>query len=156
MSSLAFDFVVRQKLAGTDLAFFIVRQIACPTPETFDQPAPWQPEITLAEYITPRVIELTYTSHKMAPYARDFGFDGPPFPWDPDRRALLKAELDAAMFHIYGLARDEVEHVMDSFPVVRRYDERGYGEYRTKRRVLECLDNLIFDAGNRAFVDFSR
>ncbi|NCD16035.1 MAG: hypothetical protein EOL91_01745 [Actinobacteria bacterium] len=136
-SSLVFDYVVRQKLVGTNMTYGVLHQVACPVPETFDQPAPWQPENTLAEYITPRVVELVYTSHKMAPYARDFGYDGPPFPWDPDRRALLKAELDAAMFHIYGLTRDEVEHVMDSFPVVRKYDERDYGEYRTRKLVLD-------------------
>ena len=140
LSSMAFDYVARQKLSGTNFQYFVTKQLACPTPATFDEPTPWQPEITLAEYITPRVVELVYTSHRMAPFARDFGHDGPPFPWNPDRRALLKAELDAAMFHIYGLTRDEVEHVLDSFPVVRKYDERDYGEYRTKRLVLTSYD----------------
>ncbi|NCD19651.1 MAG: hypothetical protein EOL89_06675 [Actinobacteria bacterium] len=135
-SSLVFDYVSRQKLSGTHMTFGVVTQIACPAPSTYAEPTPWQPEITLAEYITPRVIELTYTSHRMAPYAQDLGYDGPPFAWDPERRALLKAELDAAMFHIYGLTRDEVEHVLDSFPVVRKYDERDYGEYRTKGLVI--------------------
>lgn len=151
-SSLVFDYVVRQKLASTNMDYFVVRQLACPTPETFDQPAPWQPEITLAEYITPRVVELVYTSHRMAPYARDFGYDGPPFPWDPDRRALLKAELDAAMFHIYGLTRDKVEHVLDSFPVVRKYDERDYGEYRTGRAILECYDRFEIESQRRSAI----
>jgi len=141
-SSFAFDYLTRQKISGTHLTYGILNQVACPTPETFDQMAPWQPEITLAEYITPRVVELTYTSHRMAPYARDLGYDGPPFPWVPDRRALLKAEVDAAMFHIYGLTRDEVEHVLDSFPVVRKYDERDYGEYRTKTLILEQFVSL--------------
>ena len=126
------------------MKYFVTKQLACPTPAAFDQLTPWQPEITLAEYITPRVVELSYTSHRMAPYARDFGHDGPPFHWDPDRRALLKAELDATMFHIYGLNRDEVEHVLDSFPVVRKYDERDYGEYRTKRLVLNQFDRMTY------------
>jgi len=139
-SSFACDYITRQKLSSTHLTFGVLNQIACPAPDTFEQPAPWQPDVTLAEYITPRVVELNYTSHRMAPYARDFGHDGPPFHWDPDRRALLKAELDATMFHIYGLNRDEVEHVLDSFPVVRKYDERDYGEYRTKRQILESFD----------------
>ncbi len=143
-SSLACDYVTRQKISGTHLTYGIVNQIAVPHPSTFDQPAPWQPDITLAEYITPRVVELNYTSHRMAPYARDFGYDGPQFPWDPDRRALLNAELDAAMFHIYGLTRDEVEHVLDTFPIVRRNDERDYGEYRTKRLVLGQFDRLEY------------
>ncbi len=142
-SSFACDYVTRQKVSGTHLTYGMLNQIAVPEPSTFDQPAPWQPDITLAQYITPRVVELVYTSHKMAPFARDFGYDGPPFPWDPDRRALLKAELDAAMFHIYGLTRDEVEHVLDSFPVVRKYDERDFGEYRTATHIVAALDTLM-------------
>jgi hypothetical protein len=47
------------------------------------------------DFILPRVLELTYTSHAMAPFARDLGHTDPPFPWDEDRRAHLRAELDA-------------------------------------------------------------
>jgi hypothetical protein len=32
------------------------------------------------------------------------------------------------MFHIYGLTRDEVEHVLDSFPIIRKNEERDNGE----------------------------
>ena len=70
------------------------------------------------------------------------GDDGPPFRWDPDRRALLQAELDAAMLHVYGLTRAEAEHVLDSFPVVRKYEERDHGEYRTRRLVLDAYDRM--------------
>jgi hypothetical protein len=92
--------------------------------------------------VLPRVLELTYTSHRIAPYARDLGDAGPPFRWNPERRTAIRAELDAAMMHVYGLGRDEVEHVLDSFPVVRKYEERDYGEFRTKRLVLDCYDAM--------------
>lgn len=97
--------------------------------------------------MTPRVLELTYTSHRIAPYARDLGDDGPPFRWLPERREALRAELDGAMFHVYGLTRPEVEHVLDSFFVVRKYEERdpangGWGEFRTKRLVLDRYDAM--------------
>jgi|ADGO01.1.fsa_nt_gi hypothetical protein len=46
------------------------------------------------------------------------------------------------MFHIYDLTRPEVEHVLDSFFVVRRYEGRDYGEFRTKRLVLERYDAM--------------
>jgi hypothetical protein len=70
------------------------------------------------------------------------GDDGPPFRWDPERRALLRADLDAGFMHIYGLTRTETEHVLDSFPVVRKYDERDHGEYRTRRLVLDAYDRM--------------
>ncbi len=67
---------------------------------------------------------------------------GPPFRWDPGRRTLLRADLDAAFLHVYGLTRAEAEHVLDSFPVVRKYDERDHGEYRTRRLVLDAFDRM--------------
>jgi hypothetical protein len=49
----------------------------------------------------PRVLELTYTAWDLEPFAKDCGFDGPPFRWHEDRRFLIRAELDAAFFHLY-------------------------------------------------------
>ena len=48
-------------------------------------------------FIVSRVLEFTYTSHSMAPFAHDLGYDGPPFAWDEDRRAQLRAELMLGM-----------------------------------------------------------
>ena len=60
--------------------------------------------------------------------------------WDEERRAHLRAELDALYGHLYGLTRDELAYILDTFPIVRREDEAKYGEYRTKRLVLEAFD----------------
>ena len=99
-------------------------------------------EYRSATGLTPRVLELVYTAWDMEPFARDLGYDGPPFRWDPERRALLRCELDAAFFHLYGLERDDVDYVMDTFPVVRDRDVKAHGEYRTKRLILEIYDEL--------------
>jgi hypothetical protein len=147
-SSYVFDYLSRQKLSGTSIAMFILKQLACPTPAVLAQPAPWQSSQTLDTWIRPRVLELTYTSHRIAPYANDVlglpddADPGPPFRWIPERRELLRAELDGAMFHIYGLTRPETEHVLDSFSVVRKYEERDHGEFRTKRLVLDRYDAM--------------
>ncbi|MGH3968319.1 MAG: Eco57I restriction-modification methylase domain-containing protein, partial [Mycobacterium sp.] len=150
-SSLAFDYIARQKFAGSNMQYFIVKQLACPRPQDFDDIAPWRRTLTLAEWIRPYILELTYTSGRLKPFADDLGDSGPPFRWDPERRALLRADLDAAFFHIYGLDRDEAEHVLDSFPVIRKYEEREVGEYRTRRLVLEAYDRMsaaIANGGN--------
>jgi hypothetical protein len=141
-SSLAFDYVSRQKISGTGMTYFIVKQLACPAPDTFEQTQPWTGGVTLREWVVPRVIELSYTSWRIRAYAVDNGDDGPPFRWLPERRELIRAELDAAMFHVYGLTRPEVEHVLDSFFVVRKYEERDHGEFRTKRLVLDRYDAM--------------
>jgi hypothetical protein len=141
-SSIAFDYVVRQKLSGTNMTFTTLKQVACPTPGTFDQPTAWHSDSTLADWVRAYVLELSYTSWRLKPYAEDLGDDGPPFHWDSERRALLRADLDAAFLHVYGLDRAEGEHVLDSFTVVRKYEERDLGEYRTKRLVLEAYDRM--------------
>lgn len=141
-SSYVFDFVARQKLSGTHMTYNIVKQIACPSPEQFQTRAPWRHSEYLETWLKPYVLELTYTSHRLKPYAQDLDDDGTPFRWDPERRALLRADLDAGFLHIYGLGRDEAEHVLDSFPVVRKYEERDFGEFRTKRLVLEAYDRM--------------
>lgn len=108
-------------------------------------------------FVTPRVLELTYTSHALTPFARDLGHDGPPFAWDEDRRALLRAELDAFYARAYGLTRDELRYILDpasvmgadypseTFRVLKQKEERLYNEYRTERLVLEAWDRLSAD-----------
>jgi hypothetical protein len=66
----------------------------------------------------------------------------PPFRWDEQRRFLLRCELDAAYFHLYGIARDDVDYIMETFPIVKRKDVAAHGEYRTKRVILEIYDAM--------------
>lgn len=143
-SSLAFDFVAKQKISGSHVNYFATKQLSCPTPDEFAAETPWHTETTLADWTRPYVLELSYTSWRLKRYAEDLGDDGPPFRWHPERRALLRADLDAAFLHVYGLNRGEAEHVLDSFPVVRKYEERDYGEYRTRRLVLEAYDRMAY------------
>jgi len=58
------------------------------------------------------------------------------------RRSLLCCELDAAYFHLYSIERDDVDYIMETFPVVKRKDEAAHGEYRTKRVILEICDAM--------------
>ncbi|MCX4093599.1 Eco57I restriction-modification methylase domain-containing protein [Nocardia sp. alder85J] len=156
-SSLVFDYVARQKLSGTHMKYFTVKQLACPLPSRFDEPAGWDCEQTLAEWVHPYVLELSYTSWRLRPYAVDLGDIGAPFRWDPERRALLRADLDAAFLHVYGLSRTEAEHVLDSFPVVRKYEERDLGEYRTRQLVLAAYDRMTvaIAAGGRGWTSLA-
>lgn len=141
-SSLAFDYVARQKLSGTGMTYFIVEQIACPAPQTFLRQTPWQPTFKIADWLRPYVLELSYTSAKLCSFAADLDDHEPPFRWDSERRATLRADLDAAFLHLYGLDRTDSEHILESFFVVRKYEERDLGEYRTKRLVLEAYDRM--------------
>jgi hypothetical protein len=147
-SSLVFDYISRQKLSGTHMSYAVVKQLACPEPADFDAAPSWS-DAPLDDFVRQRVLELAYTSWMLAPYAVDVlqgvpgvTDPGPPFRWLPERRAQLGSELDAAMLHLYGLDRNDAEQVLDSFPVVRKYDERDYGYFVTKRLVLSEYDAM--------------
>jgi hypothetical protein len=105
------------------------------------------------DFIVPRVLELTYTASDLEPWARDLGYEGPPFKFDPERRAQLCAELDAYYARLYGLDREALSFILDpqsvkpgypseTFSVLKRSEEKKFGEYRTRRLVLEAWDRL--------------
>jgi hypothetical protein len=142
LSAFVFDYLARQKVGGTSMTYFIMKQLPVLPPSTYEAPCPWSPEKTVGEWLLPRVLELVYTAWDLAPFARDCGFEGPPHAWDPDRRFHLRCQLDAAFFHLYGLSRADTEYVLGTFPVTRRNEERDHGEFRTGRVVLEEYDRM--------------
>lgn len=124
------------------MSFFILKQLPVLLPETYNKACQWDKQSSIGDWITPRALELTYTAWDLAAFASDCGYDGPPFHWDEERRFLLRCELDAAYFHLYGIAHDDVDYIMETFPIVKREDEKQYGEYRTKRLILEIYDEM--------------
>jgi hypothetical protein len=142
VGSFAFDFVARQKTGGTHMSGFIVEQLPVFGPDTYNAPAPWASNVVLDDWFRSRVLRLTYTASDLRAFAQDVGFDGAPFPWNQDERFDLRCQLDAAFFHLYGLSRDDSDYVMDTFPIVRKHDEKAHGEYRTKRVILEIYDAM--------------
>ncbi len=133
MNSFACDFITRQKLGGTTMNFFYVKQFAVLDPDLLSRHRP---------FIEPRIVELCYTAWDMAHLATSFGWNGSPFRWNSCRRAIIRAEIDALMFRLYGLDRPNVDYVMDTFDALRTDDLKQWGEYRTKRLVLDRYDAM--------------
>lgn len=140
-NSLVCDYVARQKLSGSNFLYFVISQMAIPSPPTLGSKPPWL-TVPFDTWIAPRMMELFYTSYRIASFAGEAGAVTLPFRWLPERRDVIRAELDAAMMHVYGLQRDEVEHVLDSFAVLRKNEERDHGDFRTKRLVLTEYDRM--------------
>ena len=134
LNSFALDYIARQKVGGTSLTYFVLKQFPVFPPGTYGLAADWDAALTLRDWLLPRIVELTYTAWALHPFAADCGYDGPPFHWDRERRFLLRCELDAAFFHLYGLPRKDVDYIMDTFPIVKRKDEAEHGGYWTKQR----------------------
>ncbi|MGW3729256.1 Eco57I restriction-modification methylase domain-containing protein [Streptomyces sp. NPDC000851] len=133
MNTFAFDYVARQKIGGTHLTYGYTMQLPVFRPEQL---------VPHRAFIMHRVLELTYTADDMADLACDFGDNGVPFRWDENRRGFIRAELDALFFHLYGIARDDVDYMLETFPIVKRKDEAKYGTYRTKELILAEYDRM--------------
>lgn len=200
LNVLIFDWALRQKIGGTHLTFFILRQLPVLPPSVYTAED--------LRFIVPRVLELVYTSWDMKPFADDVwreadeglravirphpptpspaalgeGFPFPPFTWNEERRAILRAELDAYYARLYGLTRKQLRYILDpadltereladildpreevadpldpagyatraaastfpgeTFRVLKEKEIRQYGEYRTRRLVLEAWEKL--------------
>ena len=162
-NSLVHDYVARQKIGGTHLKYHVKKQITNLPPDAYT-PAD-------LDFIVPRVLELTYTAEDLRPWAEDLGYTGDPFPWggsghpalpphkaipgqNPDRRRQLRAELDAYYARLYGLTREELRYILDpadvegedypseTFRVLKKKELETFGEYLTRRLVLEAWDSL--------------
>jgi hypothetical protein len=144
--ALVLDYVARQKVGGTSMSYFLIKQFPFLPPDRY----------TTAdlEFIRSRVLKLTYTNNEMAAWGNALGHDGPPFAFDVRRRAEWRAELDAYFARLYDLNRDELRYILDpadvegsdypteTFRVLKANDEREFGEYRTRTLVLEAWDKL--------------
>lgn len=153
-NSIAFDFVTRQKVQGQTLNLFIVEQLPVIPPQAYSRL--FGPK-SAADIVREAVLELTYTAHDMAPFARDMGYvdaDGevlPPFVWDDDRRLRLRAKLDALYFILYGVfdpaspdqSRDDIRYIYSTFPIVEREEEARWGRYRSRDLALAWINALM-------------
>ncbi|MDO8450357.1 MAG: N-6 DNA methylase [Rhodoferax sp.] len=165
VTSLVFDFVARQKIGGANFNFFIPKQLPVLPPDRYTE--------TDLAYIVPRVLELTQTAHDMQAWADDLAAYDPrpvgqrttPYGWNPERRAQLRAELDAYYARLYGLTRDELRYILEpadapfgpggallgpdypseTFRGLKNKEEKAFGEYRTRRLVLAVWDNLAME-----------
>ena len=135
-SSIAFDYVVRQKIGGTTLNFFYVEQLPVLTPGELGVQLPWANQSVLSDWVKSRVLELTFSAWDMEEWARDMGDSGCPFVWNPERRSVLRSELDGAFFHIFGLDRNDTEYVLSTFPGANKKDPQLTG------RVLAAFDQI--------------
>jgi hypothetical protein len=155
------DYVARQKVGGTHLTYGLLKQFAFLAPPAFEADCGWSQDSSVSAWLLPRVVELTYTAWDLESFGIDSSYAGPPFRWGEDRRFLLRAELDAAFFHLYlgtpskwerdaspalkaklPTPRQAVDHIMETFPIVKKKDLEAHGTYRTKDTILSIYDEM--------------
>ena len=142
------DFAARQKIQSRNLNKYILEQLPVVPPAWFEE-FTFGPK-TAGGVVRDAVLELTYTAHGMASFARDVGFVDaagnvrPPFTWDEERRLKLRAKLDAVFFHLYGITdRDDVRYIYSTFPTLEREEKEAYdGCYRSCELCLAYISAL--------------
>ena len=163
LSSLVFDYITKQKIGGSHASISFVKQFPALTPDQIPSAMQWQ--------IVKRVAELCYFNHDMDGWASELWDEmneeqraelpqlGTQQPWiyNPERRAILQAELDAIFAHLYGLNTEDLRYILDpedvcgkgcineTFRVLKDNEIRQYGEYRTKRLVLKAWNKFGFN-----------
>jgi hypothetical protein len=149
LNTVVFDYLVRQKYAGSHLKAYMVAQVPAPSPVELQD--------SEIGFIIERVLELVVTTPELAGFASDLGHEGSLFAWDGSRRALVRAELDAYYAYLYGLTKYELEYLLDpkevmgadypgeTFRVLKENEIKACGEYRTRRLVLEAWNRFAED-----------
>lgn len=155
LNAIALDYVVRQKAQSTHLNWYIVEQLPVIPPAAYTRQ--FGPK-TAAQIVREAVLELTYTAHDMAPFARDMvhvdasGDVLPPFIWNEERRLHLRAKLDALYFILYGVfdpanpeaSRDDIRYIYSTFPIVERQERAAYNDrYRSRDLALSWINALM-------------
>jgi hypothetical protein len=147
LNAVVFDYVARSKIHSTSVNWYLVEQLPVVPLDRYDSIRFGKK--TAGEIVREAVLELTYTAHDMAPFARDMGYvdksgkEKPPFIWDDDRRQKLRAKLDAVYFHLYGVTdRDDVRYIYSTFPIVKREEMQAFHRFRSRDLCLAWMNAL--------------
>ena len=147
LNAVIYDYLARQKIQGQHLNWYIVEQLPVVPPSFYEKVL--FGDKTAAEIIRDAVLELTYTAHDMASFAKDLGYVDaagdvkPPFVWNAERRLRLQAKLDALFFHLYGVTdREDIRYIYATFPIVERQQTAAYGRYRSRDLSLAWMNAL--------------
>ncbi|MFA3872846.1 Eco57I restriction-modification methylase domain-containing protein [Streptomyces sp. MMCC 100] len=133
LNSFAYDYALRNSFSQPSIPQSTSQQVPVPRPELLSNQYP---------FIQARILELTYTGHEMSEYAASLGDTNSPFRWDENRRKVIRSELDSLFFLLYGISREDVDYILETFSIVKRKDEAKYGTYRTKDLILAEYDRM--------------
>ncbi len=124
INSFVFDYVTRQKIGAITLNFFIVEQLPTLPPDAYADRCPWSRNEPLEHWISERVLKLSCTAEDMAPLAAACKFDGSEgggvHKWRDAERLQLRAELDAAFAHLYGVSESDFAYMLSTFTAVAK------------------------------------
>jgi hypothetical protein len=112
LNSFVQDYCARQKVGANHMNYFVLKQLPVLPPRCFRSQAPWSGDLPVRAWLTPRLLELKYTSDELAPLAEGCSSEGTAFAGDDSRRFEIRCELDVAFFHLYLQAENDGQWCM--------------------------------------------
>lgn len=128
MSSYVFDYATRQKIGATNLKQYLIEQLPIIDFEL------WKKNQDL---ILPKIIKLIFSTQDLSSFSVDCGFTESFINWNQEERKILQCKLDAIYAHLYKLNENELEYIMDTFPIIREADLVEHGSFHTKELILK-------------------
>lgn len=141
-NSFAMDFLVRMKVSLT-LAITILDSLPFPRLAASDPAARRIIRAALKLQCTGAEMNGLWDAMASTEIVPSRSEQSVPGTSDISERLSLIALIESEIARLYGFDRDEVEYILDTFPIVRRNDENLYGAYRTKELVLEHFSTRI-------------
>jgi len=142
LSSLALDFVARFKVGGINLNFFIAEQLPILEPDAFDAACKWDSQISVGQWLLKRLQTLYCTSLDFRDVASDLFGSQELAGWEPEERVIMRAEVDACFFLLYGFDSADAAYALDSFTTLQQNEISKYGRYLTKELILESVARM--------------
>jgi hypothetical protein len=159
LAALPTDYLVRARGGGNNLSLYKIEQVPVPPPQVYDRPAPWDPRVTVARWLTARLLAATVWAPPLAALAAEVGQPALAGPAGraaeveqverververvEQDRARARAEIDAAHAVLLGWTRSDLEHVLGTFDALRARERMAGQGFATRRRVLAAYARL--------------
>lgn len=142
INSFTLDYVARQKVGGTNLSQFILKQLPIPSPSRVES-VKYDGE-AIKQRIIEQAAKLAFTANDLDGAFSEYGlteaydYSTP----NEESRAEVRVELEALICHLYGLSSDDVEQVFRSFKQIRRRETKEHGYYRTRGEIKTRFEEL--------------
>lgn len=134
--SLPFDYIVRQKLGGSNLNFFVFKQLAIVPLVKYTQ--------RVKDLIRKSIVEIVCDNEDLQQFGEEYFEEVRLSNYSDINRFNLFCSLDAIYAHLYGLEKEEMDYILETFPIVKRKDIDKYGSYRTKETILKLYDEFAW------------
>jgi len=118
LNSLIFDFICRQKIGNITLNWFILKQMPLPQLKIYyEGTVDGEPIIS---WLTTRVMKLSYTAYDLNNWSKSLRGPNKPFEWFEEDRQKTIAEIDAVLFHLYNLSKNEINMIFEEFSGINK------------------------------------